>query len=81
MNLRNKAKNRLPASVEEAYRTLNGSLTGDVGGAKIFLDSMQDTERRVRGRGEQREVSKLRMFSRQGYPSLLSKVKNGKLIR
>ena len=80
MNLRNKARSQ-PSSLEEAYRRLNGTTTGDIGGAKIFLDSMQDTERKIRGNSEQRESSKLRMTTRQGYPSLLKRVKNGKFIK
>lgn len=63
-----------PSSVSGAYGILNGSQMGDIEGAQIFLNSMSETERILRGRGEQRENTRERMFSKSNrYPSLLKK--------
>lgn len=63
-----------PTSVTQAYGILNGTKMGDLEGAQIFLNSMTETERILRGRAEQRENVRERMFSKQGkYPSLIKR--------
>lgn len=72
---------RKPASVEEAFRIIKGKLTGDQESAQIFLSNMDTVERRIRGRQESREKTRATLFSKRGYPSLLAKVRNGRVIR
>lgn len=72
----NNKRIRKPSSVSEAYSILGGYKSGDTEGAQSFLDNMSETERILRGRGEQREKGKLRMFSKKSrFPSLLKKAK------
>lgn len=66
-----------PSSLEEAYRRLNSTITGNSNEAEDFLNSMQETKRKARGRQEQREKPKIQISTRQGYPSLLKRFRNG----
>jgi len=67
-----------PSGVREAYSILSGHITGDVEGAKLFLNSLQPTELLLRNRAEQKERPRQRMYSR-GSPTLIKQAKMKKL--
>lgn len=64
----------LPSGVREAYSILSGYINGDVEGAQVFLNSLQPTERLLRGRAEQKESPRQKMYSR-GQPTLIKQAK------